>query len=199
MRRAKIIKQVRHVNSGGDLEIRIFEVDGRPKYVTLNGFRMTSLEMLAFAERLSDKSMREAEEFLSLASRVFHPADDWAFNELYGAVRMHIAWKESVGNTEAARESYFKNNVAVIVGEGAKIAPAVASQKHRPDGWVVLNGNLMPVEIKKGNFDAKALRQLTRYMDYYKTSNGIAIGRNLTVELPDNIQFYCCKGWVDEE
>lgn len=58
-----------------------------------------------------------------------------------------------------------------------------------------------PVEVKKGDFNASALKQLERYMLKLRSSNGIAVGRNLTCKLPKNITFIKiaynddCHGW----
>ena len=61
--------------------------------------------------------------------------------------------------------------------------------KHKPDAWIDRNGELIPVECKLHDFDTKALKQLTRYMTFYHTEHGIAVARNLTVKLPNNIEF----------
>ena len=47
----------------------------------------------------------------------------------------------------------------------------------------------IPVEVKYGKFDKKALKQLERYMKVYKCKMGIAIGNNLEVNIPENIKF----------
>ena len=46
-----------------------------------------------------------------------------------------------------------------------------------------------PVEMKLREFDLKALNQLLRYMEVYDCENGIAIGEELKVVLPENITF----------
>ena len=52
-----------------------------------------------------------------------------------------------------------------------------------------LNGEDVPMEIKKGPFDNRALKQLLRYITVYGCSKGIAVGAKLTVELPENIMW----------
>lgn len=61
--------------------------------------------------------------------------------------------------------------------------------KHHPDAWLKENGEYIPVEVKLEKFGARALKQLNRYMEFYDCKNGIAVADELTVELPDNIQF----------
>lgn len=61
--------------------------------------------------------------------------------------------------------------------------------KNKPDGFVRLNGNLAPVEIKRFAFDAKALLQIERYMSAYDARLGVAVAPKLGCVLPDNIWF----------
>ncbi len=53
----------------------------------------------------------------------------------------------------------------------------------------LLVGGLIPVEVKIGAFNASALRQLQRYMAKYKSDTGIAVGRELLVQLPPSVRF----------
>lgn len=56
----------------------------------------------------------------------------------------------------------------------------------KPD---LLFSNDVPVEVKIGAFNVTALRQLNRYMASYRAEKGIAVGRELTVDLPPHICF----------
>src|SRR5699024_9604638 len=62
-------------------------------------------------------------------------------------------------------------------------------RNHIPDAWLKENDEYIPVEVKLEKYGAKALKQLNRYMEFYDCKNGVAVGNELTVELPDNIQF----------
>ena len=68
---------------------------------------------------------------------------------------------------------------------------------NRPDAWVRLglfeDCELAPVEIKLHEFNITALRQLLRYLDFYKCNYGIAVGERLTTEIPNNIFFVSIK------
>lgn len=59
--------------------------------------------------------------------------------------------------------------------------------KHRPDRWMLHNGEYVPVEMKFGKFDQKALNQLQRYMKVYGCKEGIAVAEEFTVDLPKNV------------
>ena len=52
-----------------------------------------------------------------------------------------------------------------------------------------INGEDVPVEMKLGTFNKKALTQLQRYISHYGSLSGIAVGESLKVVLPDNITF----------
>lgn len=75
-----------------------------------------------------------------------------------------------------------------------KVYPTVEkrgiSPKNRPDSWLYSEVfGYIPVEIKKGTFNEKALNQLERYMKFYKCDKGYAVGKELSVDLPENITF----------
>ena len=82
----------------------------------------------------------------------------------------------------------FKNNITKIINN-SKLITKKHNINNQPDCWVLINDLECPVEIKLHEFNLKALNQLNRYMDFYKSSFGIAVGSKLTVSLPDNIQF----------
>jgi hypothetical protein len=63
---------------------------------------------------------------------------------------------------------------------------AVLAGPSQPD--LLIDGKI-PVEVKIGDFNASALRQLQRYMSKYKSERGVAVGKRLLVELPDGITF----------
>ena len=71
----------------------------------------------------------------------------------------------------------------------AELVKRKNNPKHIPDAWLKENGEYIPVEVKLEKFGARALKQLNRYMEFYDCKNGIAVADELTVELPDNIQF----------
>ena len=55
--------------------------------------------------------------------------------------------------------------------------------------WLRNNMQEIPVEVKKFEFGRAALKQLLRYMKFYKCDKGIAVAKKLIVELPENIRF----------
>jgi hypothetical protein len=66
------------------------------------------------------------------------------------------------------------------------IGATVVAGPSAPD---LLLGGRIPVEVKIGVFNVAALRQLQRYMKVYGSSEGIAVGRALAVELPAGVTF----------
>ena len=50
-----------------------------------------------------------------------------------------------------------------------------------------------PVEVKIGDFNLKALKQLQRYMRAANTSKGVACGIRLVVDLPTGVEFVQIK------
>lgn len=85
--------------------------------------------------------------------------------------------------------SWFKAKVNRILGEDYRIVKRKNDPKNIPDFWLLHNSEYIPVEVKLCNFTTKCLEQLERYMAFYKCKSGIAVGRELTCSLPDNIYF----------
>jgi hypothetical protein len=63
------------------------------------------------------------------------------------------------------------------------------SNRNRPDIWFLLNGEMVPCEVKKNSFDKKAVEQLRRYMNYYGCQKGIAIASVLKHPLDEGMVF----------
>ena len=152
----------------------------------VNNVKLDRFDLLALACRCEDKN--EAWELMNLASRLYHPQDDEVFNVLYGAVAMEITRNNDTN--EFYYQKLFKDNVKLILGKQYKLLKNKKNNPHHiPDAWVEMNGEEIPVEVKRGCFDKKALRQLKRYMFVYQSKQGIAVAKELTVDLPENIIF----------
>jgi len=91
--------------------------------------------------------------------------------------------------TEKEVYEWFESNYKKHLGDEWEITKIKNNPKHIPDFWVANGVITIPVECKKIKFDAVALRQLERYMKHYRCSKGIAVARELTVKLPQNIKF----------
>ena len=72
--------------------------------------------------------------------------------------------------------------------EAERLAPHPGPE-HRCDFLLSIEGDLAPVEIKKGAFNTRALVQLKSYMEVYDCRRGIAVGERLTVTLPTGVDF----------
>lgn len=161
--------------------------DGVPHHIVVQGVAFDRFGLLSAAVRAGRKNSKAAWEIMHVASCLFHPQNDPVFNNLYAAAALHITWTGNV--TEASLYPKF-NEAIVALSEGKAVPIKVAmDQGHRPDSWVRMHGENIPVEIKLGSFDHKACRQLRRYMAFYGSSKGIAVGAQLTTCLPDSITF----------
>lgn len=165
-------------------EIRTVEIDGKTEY-EIDGTLVDRYGILALASAEKDK--KKAWDYMNAASTLYHNQGDFVFNELYGAVAMHIAWKSSIEDSEFAIHSLFKKNYCKI--RKGSVVNRKSDGKNIPDSWVQIGRELIPVEIKKCSFDKKALNQLKRYLNAYNCKNGIAVANKLTIDLPENIEF----------
>ncbi|MGV8860840.1 MAG: hypothetical protein ACOH2O_13420 [Pseudomonas sp.] len=54
--------------------------------------------------------------------------------------------------------------------------------RHMPDGWVVLSGETLPVEVKRDAFTKASARQLARYIEHYGLDRGVAVAASFTCD-----------------
>ena len=171
-------------------EVRTVLVDDEPMFCRADVCKaLDRYKILACA--CKSETNEQAWELMKLASCLYHTQDDWVFNTLYGACAMELAWKNNLDTTEYSLHSKF-NAVCEKMGIG-KLSYRKCERHNFPDSWVEIDNEIVPVEMKKAKFDRKALAQLQRYIEVYKTSKGVAVGDELTVELPDNIIFVSKK------
>lgn len=168
-------------------QVRTVLQNGMVKHFYFNGQKMDRFDLLAAAVTLANRDEKAAWEIMNLASKLFHVQDDVTFNTLYRAAALEIT--RSTTKNEGDIHALFNKHVVKLLGEKAEIIKKHHHQKHQPDSWVRINGEDVPVEMKLGVFDKKALAQLQRYMRHYGSLNGIAVGRSLKATLPDNITF----------
>ncbi|MGG0794678.1 hypothetical protein ABE137_11830 [Brevibacillus laterosporus] len=84
---------------------------------------------------------------------------------------------------------WFKENVNNLMGEKYQIVKRKNNPKHIPDFWLLKASEYVPVEIKLHSFNKQNLKQLLRYMYFYKCKEGIAVGSELNCDLPSNVTF----------
>ena len=175
-------------------DVRTTEINGRTEYV-VNGTMIDRFKLLAIA--CDENNEDNAWEIMRVASIIFHPQDDDVFNSLYGAAAMEITRKFK--NDEMYFQNIFKENYSKI--RKGKIIKNKTDGHNIPDAWVEEDGYIIPVEVKLRKFDQQALNQLLRYIKAYGSSRGIAVARELAVELPHNIEFISFSEWevLEEE
>lgn len=84
---------------------------------------------------------------------------------------------------------WFAKNYKSRLGDEFEIISKKSNSKHKPDFWLSDGTFEYPVECKLHKFDNIALAQLQRYMNVYNCQFGVAVGSDLTAELPTNIIF----------
>jgi len=107
---------------------------------------------------------------------------------LFNAALGYIGELIELSNNEAVIQNKFFDKLDFYI-QGAKKIDIKMDKEHKPDGFVVLDNEIYPVEVKKNTFDINALKQLTRYMRYYKCKKGIAVAPYLSCCLPDDVSF----------
>lgn len=161
--------------------------------------QFSALGALAYilSQAILADSEEEAWAFLRAASIVGHQLDCTVFNALYGEIACRVALSFDRHNEFYYQALFTKHAQKVI--EGCSIIKHSDDCHHRPDAWISWKGQVAPVEVKLHDFNRKALSQLQRYMNFYHSKIGIAVGRRLTVEIPSNIQFVSLKELEEAE
>jgi hypothetical protein len=88
---------------------------------------------------------------------------------------------------EHVRKEFYDNLGAYIPGATKAAVPLF--KKNIPDGFIAVDGETAPVEIKRYAFDEKALVQILRYMTAYRCDLGFAVAPKLACKLPANVRF----------
>jgi hypothetical protein len=181
------MNEVQIFNNPAIGEIKLIKKNNKPQYLVIKDEKIDRFRLLSLASSISQKDEKMAWDIMRLASILFHPQNDVVFNELYDAVVSNIIYNNP--KNEFQLYPKFKNKVKELFGKNAKVIEKVNDPHYRPDIWIRIENQDIPVEIKQNNFNKKSLKQLEGYMEFYNAKYGIAVGSKLTVKLPDNIVF----------
>lgn len=134
-----------------------------------------------------DYNLRE--NLFSLAADLFVGSECVYFLNLYHAIRVYDAWEKNTdrNNEYSLQRAFIKCADKVI--EGSKVIKGPSDRHNIPDAWLEISGEKIPVEVKLRQFNQKALEQLNRYVTVFGSKYGIAVGENLTCNLPKNYIF----------
>lgn len=113
-------------------------------------------------------------------------SQSYAISTMVSAVALRLGTQFS--KREADLQKKVEGDLDAYI-PGAALEDVKTSRHHVPDMFVRVNDNVVPVEIKLGNFDQKAVAQLRRYIDHYGASHGYAIGKKLTGKLDSDMTF----------
>lgn len=181
------MSKIRYIKNEVFGEIGLKEDEGKLVSIIIDDEEIRGFDILAVASKMARENKEAAWRMMKLASCIFHPQNDFTFDELYGATAMEIT--RVTNETEFTIHAKFKENAASVI-DGAEVINKTNKTKHQPDAWVLLEGKEVPVEMKLGDFNYKALKQLRRYIDAYNCDKGIAVANDLTIDLPENIMFF---------
>lgn len=89
--------------------------------------------------------------------------------------------------TEADLARSFWEKLAELIPGATRVKGPRIDGPHRPDGWVQVDGECLPVEMKRGAFNGSARMQLARYMNVYGANRGVAVAPKFTCETPESV------------
>lgn len=158
--------------------------------ITIDGLPFRKYDLLGLVYKFIDNNnLDEAETLLKMTEVMYtNKIESETFNRICSSLYDLIIYEENKKD-ELYYQGIFKAHCKEILGDDYNIYEMKNLQLKRPDAWVKYNELIIPVEMKMGNFNCSALKQLQEYMKLYKYSYGIAIGSKATIDLPSNITF----------
>lgn len=159
----------------------------------------TASFLLAMSLEAADKeSARELFKFADFLGCSFSDSpvfDSDAYSTLSYAVGGDVLSK--FHRDEFYYQELFKEFASVVVPD-CEVITRAQTRYDKPDAWISVNGDDVPVEVKLGEFDKKAMKQLERYMSVYECEYGVAVGKTTDIEpWPDNV-FWVSTATLDE-
>ena len=166
--------------------IRIKYDENNHIIIEYNGIKTDKYKLLAMA--IDNDNIEQALTLLKVAS--YYRINDEVYNSLYFAALNTVTDRRLLEKNEP-NEFYYQDlfNRIYPKMEDIKIILVENDKKNIPDSWILKNNEKIPVEVKKDKFNDAALSQLERYIKVYNCCHGIAVAKELSVELPSNITF----------
>lgn len=151
---------------------------------------VTTMQMLNALVWLSYQDPQEAYEYFNKVKGTVESDCEY----LLDAVFTHILWAKSCGRThERDVQKEFFNNLDKYLPGAVKV-DVVRDRLHIPDGFVELEGKILPVEVKRDYVNHSTIKQIMRYMSEYKSQGGIVVAPALKSILPKNVIFVSVGG-----
>jgi len=153
-------------------------------------------QVLGMIQKLAYSDYEKADELLNLCDKVcldFATLNNFkTFQYLRDAVSYFIlsTMRDSCREREAdGIHTRFKEQLLSIIPNGEIIDNYKFNRSNVPDFMVKVGGMLRPVEIKKNRATMSAVKQISRYINFYNTDKGYLVAPELSGSLPDNVIF----------
>ena len=115
-------------------------------------------------------------------TEIFSSLAECVFTELWWK------WKYCQRPLEKQYYSFFSEALPSLI-PGGSLVKVPLIKGHIPDFFVQIDGEIAPIEIKRGDISISAVKQLKRYMDTYKTRRGYVVGHKLNARLQKGMIF----------
>lgn len=132
-------------------------------------------------------AMTDLQKALDIADEALKEIPSFYLNQCVHESLLHIGLRCAYSEQDVYR--WFEKRYKSFLGEESYIINKKSEKNNIPDFWVNFLNKETPVECKLNCFDKKALKQLIRYINFYKCNFGIAVANSCSVDIPDNIKF----------
>src|SRR5699024_9692813 len=175
-----------------DFFAKMFEIDTSIEELSfLKEIRyLGHMEMLEVASRMSYLEPENICRNISIVDMAEAVSRNKEIRFLIWSVRLSVAknFDDNLPN-EFSIHRLFESNYKRIFGEKVNIVRRKNDSKNIPDFWLNDGRVDIPVEIKLGSFNENHLKQLRRYMNFYKCEKGVAVAKGLNCAIPDDVVF----------
>ena len=156
------------------------------------------VEMLGMASKKAYSDPRKAIEMMKECDKVDHcigkPNLDTYLN-LRNAVMLHICYlmhRVTIPETGInGVQEQIKEKINELIPNAKILDDFKRNPSHIPDIMVKIDGKIRPIEVKAKKAVIASVRQILRYIDFYKADKGYLIAPSLsdTIDLPENVIF----------
>lgn len=136
-------------------------------------------------EKLDEIDVMRSTGFLTCAPYLTHAVEMKLIADLHCDTRKLLRDRQI---READIQRHFYANLDQYIA-GAYAVDVPIHDSYRPDGFVMVEAVLCPVEVKRTRFTKSSLSQLLGYMRHFGCIGGVAVAQELCAELPPNVRW----------
>ena len=158
------------------------------------------VEMLGIASKKAYTDYSKALEIMKECDKVvpYIGESNWdTYYYLHHAVMIHVCYiikGRGAATPETGKngvQEQVKKNINRLIPGAEILNNFKRNPTHIPDFMIKIDGKIRPIEVKVKKVTLASVRQIVRYINFYKADKGYLIAPSLsdTIDLPENVIF----------